>query len=741
MGAAPILTISKNGETLKSQPLEGEVILGRSPGCVIHLDDRAISRQHAIFRPVPGGVQVEKKSDFAPISVNGAECTRAFVKEGDVVSIGPYLLKLSMTERAPTLAPAPDSASVPDSFPPLSEVPTMEPLSGPEAPLLKTENPPPLPEVVEPQEALAIPDLVKPEPEPVFSEPVFSMAAPSAEESFPVDMGSVAIDEEGKTKLVSSAKVSAKLVFGAGAANVAEYEIAKDEVSIGRGKDCDIVLDDKKASRKHAIVRRSGVNFTIKDLDSANGIYVNGVKVAEAEGQALSGDDILKIGNTEFRFLVLSSDYAEKQNQFLPVPEELPEEASASEPPAQFDSQPAHANEGIAGMGAHVAGVGTGGISGIAGIAGIGAKKQTLIEKYKALPPKRKIIWTVIVLTAVYFAFFDEPPASAPKPKTAVVAKDAKGPATFESLTPEQKKFVEAQHALAFDYYKNKDYDKAIFEIEKIFTLIPDYKDSREIERYAKEGKHKLEAMEEEKRKKEEEAKLKVRIAELVESTKTMMSEKRYDAAIEMFSQILALDPDNAQVAEWRKEVERYEEEKRIAEQQKAVQAQINARAWDLYKEGMGLKKEKKYRDAIDTFRKVAEIGATDKKAERQAAARIRDIQKIISDLRDPVLAEAKQSEDSQDYPKAYHLYEQATEIDPSYPAGYAGMDRIRGILHEKAKALYIEAVLAESYTDFETAKKKYLDCKTVAPKDDIYYERAERKLAGFFKPGEEPAQ
>ena len=55
----------------------------------------------------------------------------------------------------------------------------------------------------------------------------------------------------------------------------------------------------------------------------------------------------------------------------------------------------------------------------------------------------------------------------------------------------------------------------ALFEIEKIFALIPDYKDSREIERYAKEGKRKLEAQEEEKRKKEAEEKLKLQIAAL----------------------------------------------------------------------------------------------------------------------------------------------------------------------------------------------------------------------------------
>ena len=307
--------------------------------------------------------------------------------------------------------------------------------------------------------------------------------------------------------------------------------------------------------------------------------------------------------------------------------------------------------------------------------------------------------------------------------------------ATFESLSPEQKKFVESQHALAFDYYKNREYDKALFEIQKIFALIPDYKDSREIERYAKEGKRKLEALEEEKRKKEDEEKLKLKINELVDQAKVLMDKKKYEQAKEFFPQILALDPDNQQVSEWRRLVEKLEEEGRIKSQEKSVQEQINVRAWDLYREGLALKKKGKYHEAIETFRRVMDVGASDRKVELSARARIRDTEKQITSLRDPVLADAKAAEDAQDLPKAYALYEKATVIDPPHPAGYAGMARIKGVLHERAKGLYIEAVLAESYSDFETAKKKYQECKEVAPSDDVYFERAERKLALFFKP------
>jgi tetratricopeptide (TPR) repeat protein len=369
-------------------------------------------------------------------------------------------------------------------------------------------------------------------------------------------------------------------------------------------------------------------------------------------------------------------------------------------------------------------------------IAGISKKKsnkkQTLVEKFRALPKRRQMIVGGLLLVLFYFIFIDDDTPPAPHPTQKVVNNGTKT-ATFETLTEEQKKFVISEHDLAFDYYKNREYDKTLFELNKIFALIPDYKDSRELERYSNEGKHKLEVMEEERRKKEEEERLRLRVADLVDQTKGYMDKKDYDKAHDFFPQILALDPDNAQVAEWSKIVDRYEEQKAMEEQARAVQAQINRRAWDIYKEGMEFKKELKYQDAIATLRKVKDIGATDKKLESATNAAIQACISELAALRDPVLADAKQAEDSQDLPKAYELYEKSTQIDPDYPAGFAGMARIKGVLHDRAKGLYIEAVLAESYSDFTNSKKKFQECMQVAPKDDIYHERAERKLASYF--------
>ncbi len=65
----------------------------------------------------------------------------------------------------------------------------------------------------------------------------------------------------------------------------------------------------------------------------------------------------------------------------------------------------------------------------------------------------------------------------------------------ISKLSPEQTAFIENQHSIAFELFRTRQYDKAILEIRKIFTLVNDYKDSREIERYALENQKRLDQM------------------------------------------------------------------------------------------------------------------------------------------------------------------------------------------------------------------------------------------------------
>jgi predicted component of type VI protein secretion system len=76
-------------------------------------------------------------------------------------------------------------------------------------------------------------------------------------------------------------------------------QIPEGNTVIGRSDDCGVSLDDPTASRRHAVLRRSGQRLTVTDLGSANGTFLNGERV---EGtRLLSVDDRLFIGRSVLR--------------------------------------------------------------------------------------------------------------------------------------------------------------------------------------------------------------------------------------------------------------------------------------------------------------------------------------------------------------------------------------------------------------------------------------------------------
>ena len=68
---------------------------------------------------------------------------------------------------------------------------------------------------------------------------------------------------------------------------------------VGRDTDCDVVLSSRSVSRKHAIVERSADGWAVRDLGSANGVFVEGKRVSEAP---LAPGASLRFGDVEATF-------------------------------------------------------------------------------------------------------------------------------------------------------------------------------------------------------------------------------------------------------------------------------------------------------------------------------------------------------------------------------------------------------------------------------------------------------
>ncbi len=78
------------------------------------------------------------------------------------------------------------------------------------------------------------------------------------------------------------------------------YVLGDEPLTVGRGQENRIVLDNDSVSRRHCRIERRNTSWYVVDLDSTNGTYVNDQQVTEYQ---LRRGDQVKIGDTIVKFL------------------------------------------------------------------------------------------------------------------------------------------------------------------------------------------------------------------------------------------------------------------------------------------------------------------------------------------------------------------------------------------------------------------------------------------------------
>ncbi len=101
---------------------------------------------------------------------------------------------------------------------------------------------------------------------------------------------------EKKSGRKSWSKISANMEL---ADNSASYALECDEILIGRHASADIRLLDMSVSRYHAMMNVTDGKWTITDIGSKSGIYVNGNLVTKTR---LRNGDIITLGNRKLIF-------------------------------------------------------------------------------------------------------------------------------------------------------------------------------------------------------------------------------------------------------------------------------------------------------------------------------------------------------------------------------------------------------------------------------------------------------
>lgn len=99
-------------------------------------------------------------------------------------------------------------------------------------------------------------------------------------------------------------------------------QIGERPLILGRLPECDIVLDDARVSRRHAVVQPAGNGVEVCDLGSRHGILVNGTRTKQA---LLQEGDRVTIGSTIVRFEQVGGSDPRMESELAPAYKMEPE--------------------------------------------------------------------------------------------------------------------------------------------------------------------------------------------------------------------------------------------------------------------------------------------------------------------------------------------------------------------------------------------------------------------------------
>lgn len=93
------LTLSFKGRVLKIFPvLQGEMVIGNSPACTIHIDSLALAEQHAIVSTSQSESHIRDLGSEDGTYVNNTRIQEHKLKDGDIIRVGKHTLTYAFDE-------------------------------------------------------------------------------------------------------------------------------------------------------------------------------------------------------------------------------------------------------------------------------------------------------------------------------------------------------------------------------------------------------------------------------------------------------------------------------------------------------------------------------------------------------------------------------------------------------------------------------------------------------------------
>ncbi len=532
-----------------------------------------------------------------------------------------------------------------------------------------------------------------------------------------------------------------------------EVELRRDELTLGRGPDNELVLPDIACSRRHAMIERQGEDWVVVDLNSGNGTLVNGERVQRA---VLRDGDEIDVGSTVLEFQ-------------LPGQEEL-----ADEPAAQAGSAPPREST----------------VTGTAPLGGAGAEGwwQRLI----ADPQRRRLMLVggstlggVVLLLLLLNLVLPSTP-DGPTPAEQARQLEMKNRQAFSSQMEKAKSLVldkrwkdakeavlkartyDPDNRLIEDYLETIKRELAAsmaLEQARVFTEEKSWETAvAALNRIPDDSEYKKEA---ERLKKEIDNRI---VEDLLKQGMDLMREEKYSQAMVKFDEVHKRDPENAEVAVYRskceEQLEQTEREKRLAAARRARRRRnrrrhqrrhrqrpktgLTGQVLALYRNGevgraiakadaSGTASQatllRKFKSAYETGMRLAKMtGRADKAIVALRKAKQLDnkiaggrghyhdkLRKIMSKV---YFVKGVDAYTRQRYPMAYQAFNKALKYKPDNDLAKGRLRELEKIAKKKYESAYVI-----KSTQAEKAIQELKTVMKIVPPNHIYYGKAQRLL------------
>ncbi|TVS77334.1 ATP-binding cassette domain-containing protein [Mycobacterium helveticum] len=275
--AQPVLTVRTDKAQTSFAPGR-DVVVGNDVRADLRVAHPLIARAHLLLRFGAGGWTAVDNNSLNGMFVNGRRVPTADIHDGQTINIGkadgPRLtFEVGCHDGAVGLAPP--TESIPIAVPPGGPVSAPHP-TPPDPPTRSWRRHPPH----DPQRTTAIPV-----PPPAAPAPRGAAPGPPPELNPPTQIGVT-----GEVAEFPTTRVRSPGPDGGGGPP------AGSPAWIGRSLDNDIVVHDVLASRHHAFLAPTPLGTEIRDANSINGTFVNGIRVGSA---LLAEGDVVTIGNVD----------------------------------------------------------------------------------------------------------------------------------------------------------------------------------------------------------------------------------------------------------------------------------------------------------------------------------------------------------------------------------------------------------------------------------------------------------